>query len=40
MFDRTLAKVLGFVTAYKLYLRIKIKKATVKEQIQWVLLYI
>jgi len=39
VFDRTPSKISGFVTAYKLYIRIKIREVTVKEQIQWVLLY-
>jgi len=40
IFDRTPEKVLESVTVYKLYLRMKIRKVIVKEQIQWVLLYI
>ena len=34
--NRDTSKILGFLTACKLYVRIKIKNATVKEQIQWV----
>jgi len=29
-----------FITACRLYLRMKIRKATVEEQVQWILLYI
>jgi len=34
VFDSTSGKVLEFVTAYKLFLRIRIKETIVKEQIQ------
>ena len=34
MFDRTLLKVLGFVMAYKLYIRMKMRRAVVEKQIQ------
>ena len=40
VFDKSSGKVLGFVTACKLYMRIKMRKVTVEEQIQWILLYI
>ena len=40
VFDRSISKVLGFVIACKLYIRMKMREATVEEQIQWVLLYI
>ena len=33
MFDGTSSKVLGFVTACKLYIKMKLKKAVVEEQI-------
>ena len=33
VFDRILSKVSGFVTVCKLYIRIKIRKAVVEEQI-------
>jgi len=29
-----------FLTVYKLFIRIRMKKAAVEEQIQWVLLYV
>ena len=34
MFDSTLGQVSVFVTAYKLFLRMRMREATVKEQIQ------
>jgi len=34
VFDGTSDKVFGFVTAYKLYIRMKMKGVAVKEQIQ------
>ena len=37
LFDRDSSKVIGFVTAYNLYIRIKIREIIVKEQIQWIL---
>ena len=40
MFDGTSSKVSGFVTAYKLYIRMRMREAVVEEQIQWVLLYV
>ena len=39
-FNRKTRKVSGFLTLCKLYIRIRIKEIVVKEQIQWVLLYI
>jgi len=39
MFDGTSSKVSGFITAYKLYIKMKMRKVAVEEQIQWVLLY-
>lgn len=40
VFNSTSGKVLGFVTAYKLFLRMRIKETIVEEQIQWVLSYV
>ena len=40
MFNETSSKVSNFVTACKLYIRIKMREAVVEEQIQWVLLYV
>ena len=39
-FNRSSRKVARFITACKLYIQIKIRKVLVKEQIQWILLYI
>jgi len=38
-FNGTLSKVLEFITAYKLYIKIKMREVAVEEQIQWVLSY-
>jgi len=40
IFDGTSSKVSGFVTAYKLYIKMKMKEVAVEEQIQWVLSYV
>jgi len=40
LFDGTSSKISGFITGCKLYLRNKIARATVEEQIQWMLTYI
>ena len=40
MFDGTPSKVLGFVTACKLYGKVKIRRVPVEEQIQWMLSYV
>ena len=40
MFDETLGKVSSFITTCKLYIRMKIRGVVVKEQIQWILLYV
>ena len=39
-FNRKTKKVSGFLTACILYIRMKIRNTEIKEQIQWVLLYI
>ena len=39
-FNRISSKILGFVTACRLYIRIKMRKVIVEEQIQWMLLYV
>jgi len=40
VFDRTSSKVLRFVMACRLYIRIKMRGVAVEEQIQWVLSYV
>jgi len=40
IFSREAGKVGGFVTACRLYLKIKMREATVEEQVQWVLSYV
>jgi len=39
-FDRTLSKVSGFIEACKLYVRMRLREASVEEQIQWILSYV
>ena len=39
-FNRSSGKVARFITVYKLYLRIRIKRMPVEKQIQWVLSYV
>ena len=40
IFNRKAGKVLGFLTAYKLFIRMRIRDMMVEERIQWVLSYI
>ena len=40
MFDGTSSKVSGFVTACKLYIKMKLRETAVEKQIQWVLSYV
>jgi len=40
VFDRTSSKVSGFIIVCKLYIKMKIRKVAVEEQIQWVLSYV
>jgi len=40
IFNKEAGKVEGFVIACRLYLRMKMKEATVEEQVQWVLSYV
>jgi len=39
-FNREAGMVLGFLIAYRLYIRIRIRKIAVEEQIQWILSYV
>jgi len=40
IFNGEAGRVGGFVTAYRLYLRMKIREVTVEEQVQWILSYV
>jgi len=40
VFNGVSSRVSGFVTIYKLYIRMKIRGVTVEEQIQWILSYV
>jgi len=40
IFDGTLAKVGGFITACKLYIRMRLRGESVEGQVQWILSYI
>jgi len=40
VFNRTSSKILGFVMAYRLYIRMKMRRVAIEKQIQWVLSYI
>ena len=39
LFNRKVSKVKGFVTAYKLYLRMRMRGMIVEKQVQWMLTY-
>jgi len=40
VFSREAGKILGFLTACKLYIKMRMREAMMEEQIQWVLLYV
>ena len=40
IFNRNISKVLEFLMACRLYIRIKMRNVLVKEQVQWILLYV
>jgi len=40
VFNGEAGKVRGFITACRLYLRMRMRGVTVEEQIQWILLYV
>jgi len=40
IFNGEVAKVGGFITACRLFLRVKLRETTVEEQVQWVLSYV
>jgi len=40
VFNREAGRVGGFITVYKLYLRIKMREVIVEEQVQWILSYV
>jgi len=39
-FNRDTSKILGFITVYKLYIRMRMRDTSVEKQVQWVLSYI
>ena len=40
MFNREAEKILGFLIAYRLYIKMRMREATIEKQIQWVLSYV
>ena len=40
IFNREAGKVGGFITVYRLYLKMKLRGMTIEEQVQWVLSYV
>ena len=39
IFDGISSKVFGFISTYKLYIRMKLREESVERQIQWILSY-
>ena len=40
VFNRIVEKISGFITAYKLFLRMRMREDAEEEQIQWILSYV
>ena len=40
IFDSMMSKIVGFITACKLYIRMKLREEPVERQVQWILLYV
>ena len=40
VFDGSLGKILGFIIACRLYIRMKMREEAIEEQIQWILSYV
>ena len=40
MFNRKAEKILGFLIAYRLYIKMRMREATIEKQIQWMLSYV
>ena len=40
IFDGTTSKVVGFISACKLYIRMRLREELVEEQVQWILSYV
>jgi len=40
IFDGTVVRIAGFITACKLYIRMKMREESVEGQVQWILSYV